>query len=43
MPPIPGGDRYLTPLNMVDSANLQNSMNATPEQMKEIEGILCRV
>lgn len=43
MPPIPGGDRYLTPLNMVDSEKLQGSLNATPEQMKDIEDILCRV
>lgn len=42
MPPIPGGDRYLTPLNMVDSNQMQNAMNATPDQMKEIEEILCR-
>ena len=42
MPPIPGGDRYLTPLNMVDSSTMQQALEATPEQMKEIEGILCR-
>ncbi len=42
MPPIPGGDRYLTPLNMVDSAQMQQSFEATPEQMKDIEEILCR-
>lgn len=43
MPPITGGNRYLTPLNMNDSGNIQQSMNATPEQMQEIEGILqCR-
>ncbi len=41
MPPITGGDRYLTPLNMVDSAQMQNALQATPEQMKEIEAILC--
>ncbi|MCP4595751.1 MAG: phage portal protein [Neptuniibacter sp.] len=41
MAPIDGGDKYLTPLNMADS-QLQQSLNATPEQMKEIEGILCR-
>ncbi|MCO7246369.1 phage portal protein [Halomonas sp. Mc5H-6] len=39
MPPIRGGDRYLTPMNMVDS-QVQNSLNATPQQMQEIEGIL---
>lgn len=43
MPPISGGDRYLTPLNMVDSANMKNSLNATEQQLKDIEEILCRV
>jgi len=43
MPPITGGDRYLTPLNMVDSSTAKNSLNATEQQMKEIEEILCRV
>jgi len=42
MPPIPGGDRYLTPLNMVDSGKAADALNATPEQMKEIEELLCR-
>ncbi|WIX32512.1 phage portal protein [Salinicola sp. JS01] len=42
MPPIAGGDRYLTPLNMNDSQQTQRSLNATPKQMQEIEGILCR-
>ncbi|GHB30528.1 portal protein [Salinicola rhizosphaerae] len=42
MPPIAGGDRYLTPLNMNDSQQTQRSLNATPEQMQDIEGILCR-
>jgi phage portal protein BeeE len=42
MPPIVGGDKYLTPLNMVDSKGLQQSMNATEQQVAEIEGILCR-
>ncbi|WP_271270228.1 phage portal protein [Aliamphritea hakodatensis] len=42
MPPIAGGDKYLTPLNMADSGQIQSSMNATPEQAKEIEEILCR-
>ncbi len=41
MPPISGGERYLTPLNMVDSAQMQNALQATPQQMKEIEAILC--
>ena len=40
MPPINGGNRYLTPMNMIDSQQLQGSLNATPQQMKEIEGIL---
>ncbi len=43
MPPIAGGgDRYLTPLNMNDSQQTQRSLNATPDQMRDIEGILCR-
>lgn len=42
MPPVTGGDKYLTPLNMVDSKALQQSHDVTPEQMKEIEEILCR-
>ncbi|MGP7732941.1 phage portal protein [Oceanimonas smirnovii] len=42
LPPIAGGDKYLTPLNMVDSKQIQQSMNATPQQMKDIEAILCR-
>jgi len=41
MPPIAGGDRYLTPLNMTATGDIGASMNATPEQIKEIEGILC--
>jgi HK97 family phage portal protein len=43
MPPIIGGDKYLTPLNMVDSKGLQQSMNASEKQVAEIEEILCRV
>lgn len=42
MPPIDGGDRYLTPLNMVDSGKMMDALSATPEQMKEIEAVLCR-
>ncbi|OLO05274.1 phage portal protein [Salinicola socius] len=42
MPPIDGGNRYLTPLNMNDSQQTQRSLNATPDQMRDIEGILCR-
>lgn len=41
MPPIPGGDRYLTPMNMTDSQKIGESLNATPEQLQEIERILC--
>nr|WP_300312769.1 phage portal protein [Halomonas sp.] len=41
MPPIPGGDRYLTPLNMADSQKIGDSLNASPEQLQEIERILC--
>lgn len=43
MPPVIGGDKYLTPLNMVDSKGLQQSMNASEKQVAEIEEILCRV
>jgi HK97 family phage portal protein len=43
MPPITGGNKYLTPLNMVDSKGLQQSMNASEKQATEIEEILCRV
>tara|TARA_R110002110_G_scaffold89071_1_gene232015 strand:- start:17555 stop:18817 length:1263 start_codon:yes stop_codon:yes gene_type:complete len=42
MPPIPGGDRYLTPLNMADPGNTAQALNASPSQMKDIEDILCR-
>lgn len=44
LPPVTGGDVYLTPLNMVDTKNqkIHEQINhATPEQLKEIE-ILCR-
>jgi HK97 family phage portal protein len=43
MPPIAGGDRYLAPLNMAEPGNSAKALNATPDQMKEIEDILCRV
>ncbi|CNI09253.1 phage portal protein%2C HK97 family [Yersinia frederiksenii] len=39
--PIPGGDKYLTPLNMVDSKALTGIGKATPQQVKDIEAILC--
>ena len=42
MSPIKGGDTYLTPLNMVPSNSAQQHMNATPEQMQQIEAILCK-
>lgn len=44
LPPVEGGNVYLTPLNMVDTKNqsIHEQLNhATPEQLKEIE-ILCR-
>lgn len=44
LPPVPGGDIYLAPLNMVDSKNMdvhQKIEHATEEQIKEIE-LLCR-
>lgn len=40
MPPITGGDTYLTPLNMVPSSQAQQHLNATEEQMSQIEQIL---
>ncbi len=43
LPPIPGGDIYLTPLNMVSTGKLpQGISQATQEQIKKIEAILCR-
>jgi HK97 family phage portal protein len=45
LPPVTGGDVYLTPLNMVDTKNqkIHEQINtATPEQLKEIE-TLCRI
>lgn len=42
MPPITGGDRYLSPLNMSEPGNSASALNATPDQMKQIEDILCR-
>jgi HK97 family phage portal protein len=44
LPPVKGGDTYLTPLNMVDSKNLevhQEIQTATPERIAEVEKILC--
>jgi HK97 family phage portal protein len=40
MPPIEGGDIYISPLNMADSAQMK--AEATPKQMQEIEEVLCR-
>lgn len=43
LPPIPGGDTYLTPLNMVDSSKIVPGIGkATPQQISEIEAILAR-
>ncbi|AIY65190.1 phage portal protein [Pseudoalteromonas piratica] len=45
LPPIQGGDKYLTPLNMVDSKNIdthQQMNTATSDQIKEIRTILER-
>lgn len=43
LPPIAGGETYLTPLNMVDSSKLvQGIGKASPQQVKEIEAILAR-
>lgn len=43
LPPIPGGETYLTPLNMVDSAKLPAGISkASPQQISEIEAILAR-
>ena len=47
LPPVEGGDKYITPLNMVDSKS-QNNQNihtkiqsASPERIAEVEKILC--
>jgi HK97 family phage portal protein len=41
--PVAGGDIYLTPLNMVGTGTLPKGITqATVEQVKEIEAILCR-
>ncbi|WP_458777851.1 hypothetical protein [Citrobacter braakii] len=43
LPPIAGGDKYLTPLNMVDSKQILPGNNApTAKQLAEIETILAR-
>ena len=40
IPPISGGDTYLTPLNMVNTDLLGGINKASPSQLKEIEAIL---
>ena len=43
LPPIAGGDKYLTPLNMVDSAKiLPGDKSPTAKQLVEIESLLAR-
>ncbi|MET6262770.1 phage portal protein, partial [Klebsiella variicola] len=43
LPPIAGGDKYLTPLNMVDSAQiLPGDKSPTAKQLAEIETLLAR-
>ncbi|WP_276851031.1 phage portal protein [Enterobacter oligotrophicus] len=42
MPPIEGGDKYLTPLNMVDSSMITGMDKATPQQLNEVREILAR-
>lgn len=40
LPPVAGGDKYLTPLNMVDSSIIGGLPKATPKQIAEIEAIM---
>lgn len=45
MAPIPGGDEYLTPMNMIDAstqASAEKMTQANAEQLQQIEKILCR-
>ncbi|MFI8099395.1 phage portal protein, partial [Citrobacter freundii] len=43
LPPIAGGDKYLTPLNMVDSKQILPGDNTpTAKQLAEINSILSR-
>ena len=43
MSPIPTGDIYLTPLNMLDTAKLPKGLTTeTNQQAKDIEALLCR-
>jgi HK97 family phage portal protein len=44
LPPVKGGDVYLTPLNMIDSENQEihkNIQAASPERIAEVKQILC--
>ncbi|CAM3307517.1 phage portal protein [Halomonas lysinitropha] len=40
MPPIAGGEKYLTPMNMTDSQRPGESLHATPDQLQAIQEIL---
>lgn len=43
LPPIAGGDKYLTPLNMVDSKQIFPGDKApTAKQLAEIDSVLAR-
>ncbi|NSL16640.1 phage portal protein [Serratia marcescens] len=42
LPPITGGDTYLTPLNMIDTSAVPGMASASPQQIREIEAVLCR-
>ncbi|CAJ1836563.1 hypothetical protein HLBENOHH_01984 [Aeromonas dhakensis] len=43
LPPIPNGDIYLTPLNMIGAGKLSDGLTkASAEQLNDIEAILCR-
>lgn len=42
MAPVEGGDKYLTPLNMVDTSTVHGLDKATPAQISEISAILQR-
>ncbi len=44
LPPVEGGNVYLTPLNMIDSENQdihKNIQTASPERIAEVKQILC--
>ena len=43
LPPIPNGDIYLTPLNMIGAGKLSDGLTkASAEQLNDIEAILCQ-